>query len=273
MKAPEAIKALECRYGDHITFSEVKDGPTWGVRHRRVDFIAISKSWSNLCTKIFEVKVSRSDFLNDKKWPEYLELGNEFYWVCPKGMIKRKEVDSRCGLIYVYETGTCRTVKKALFQDRDPDPYLLLYILMWRHGTKEAKSSREDRMKHIKKEIADRDELGKLYSFFVSDRLAGANREIRIKRDDLAQLEHSLKSILGWLEKKGMAASQAVAMLEKTEDVMDLIEEVNKHHVYSVKEILTKARLLHLGWGTKRNIDDTIILLESIRGAIVGASG
>lgn len=44
---------------------------------RRVDVIAIGRD--GLIT-IVEVKSSRQDFLSDRKWPEYLEWGDRFYF-------------------------------------------------------------------------------------------------------------------------------------------------------------------------------------------------
>jgi hypothetical protein len=56
----------------------------------------------------FEVKVSRSDFLVDKKklkWRFYNlainhKIANRFFYVCPEGLISESEVPENAGLIY-----------------------------------------------------------------------------------------------------------------------------------------------------------------------------
>jgi hypothetical protein len=35
---------------------------------------------------IVEIKVSRADLHSDKKWPEYLEYCDQFYWALPAGL-------------------------------------------------------------------------------------------------------------------------------------------------------------------------------------------
>jgi len=174
------------RLGRHFnkcwhTFREVKDGPTW-ARHsgaRRLDLVAIKKSWSPVTIAVVEVKVSHSDFINDTKWPSYLELGNEFYWACPKGLIKKTEVDKRCGLIHVGPTGA-RVVKKALYRDVPPDPMMLLYLLFWRMQSDDITERPETIRARIRQEMREKKELGHLYSHFVAPQLATANGRVNV---------------------------------------------------------------------------------------------
>lgn len=57
---------------------------------------------SNKQVIIYEFKVNRYDFLNDKKWQNYLEYCNKLIFVCPKGIINPDELPKGIGLIYVY---------------------------------------------------------------------------------------------------------------------------------------------------------------------------
>ena len=63
---------------------------------------------------LLECKASRSDFLSDKKklFRKYPDRGmGEFrYYVCPTGLIDRKELPEKWGLIYVNARGKCRMV-------------------------------------------------------------------------------------------------------------------------------------------------------------------
>ena len=85
-----------------------------------MDVASLSKS--NLLTE-YEVKISRQDFLNDKrkKSKKFLCYGggtnvagrvapNFFYYICPHGLIKEKEIPEWAGLIY-YENGKLKWIK------------------------------------------------------------------------------------------------------------------------------------------------------------------
>ncbi|WP_208112793.1 MmcB family DNA repair protein [Aureibacillus halotolerans] len=41
---------------------------------------------------VYEIKVSRSDFLRDDKWPAYKNQCHRFFFVCPKDLIKPEEL-------------------------------------------------------------------------------------------------------------------------------------------------------------------------------------
>lgn len=58
----------------------------------KFDGLAITKSYTKPNIIGYEIKVSRNDFLQDNKWHLYLQYCNEFYFVVPKGLVK-KEVE------------------------------------------------------------------------------------------------------------------------------------------------------------------------------------
>jgi hypothetical protein len=49
---------------------------------RRADMVAIDAA--GMMT-IVEIKVSRADLLGDRKWPDYLDYCDRFYWAVPTG--------------------------------------------------------------------------------------------------------------------------------------------------------------------------------------------
>jgi hypothetical protein len=49
---------------------------------RRADMMAVDAA--GMLT-IVEIKVSRSDLLGDRKWPEYLDYCDRFFWAVPQG--------------------------------------------------------------------------------------------------------------------------------------------------------------------------------------------
>ena len=84
--------------------------------------------------KEFEIKISRSDYLCDAKKPKHQsdKGANYFYYVCPKDLIKKDEVDKRYGLIYIWETGHVSIEKKPRrLNDRKFDNWQLLANKMY----------------------------------------------------------------------------------------------------------------------------------------------
>lgn len=65
----------------------------------KFDGLAITKSYTKPNIIGYEIKVSRNDFLQDNKWHLYLQYCNEFYFVVPKGLVKKEELPDHVGLI------------------------------------------------------------------------------------------------------------------------------------------------------------------------------
>lgn len=49
----------------------------------------------------FEIKVSRSDFITDEKWPLYSTFLSSLTIVCPNGLIRKEEVAAPFGLLWI----------------------------------------------------------------------------------------------------------------------------------------------------------------------------
>jgi len=131
MNAKEIIDLLAVRHSDAVFVPECRDGPTWGTSHLRLDAWVMEKSWAKPNTIGYEVKVSRADFALDDKWHGYLPLCNQFYFVCPWGMIARSEIHEGCGLLYVTKNGEkLRAVRQAPRRDIEVPDFLYRYVLM-----------------------------------------------------------------------------------------------------------------------------------------------
>lgn len=65
-------------------------------------------------TREFEIKTSRTDYFNDAKKDKHKihDGANYFYYVTPKDLITKEEVDKSYGLIYIWETGFVEVAKK-----------------------------------------------------------------------------------------------------------------------------------------------------------------
>ncbi|KHF33446.1 hypothetical protein CM49_04394 [Paenibacillus sp. P1XP2] len=126
--------ALSKRHTDDLFLTEVKTGRTWDNKELlKFDALAMKRSWANPCLTGYEVKVSRSDFMKDQKWPGYMAYCNKFSFVCPKGLIQKDELPEDVGLIYYYpDTGALRSERSAKHRIIDIPPSLYMYLLMSR---------------------------------------------------------------------------------------------------------------------------------------------
>lgn len=132
VRADQIKHALSVRHADDFFLTEVKDGPTQSVRkHFKIDALAFKKSWANPAIIGYEVKVDRSDFTRDDKWPAYLPLCNQFSFVCPTGMIQLDELPPEVGLVYYNpEKGTLLTKRKATYRLIEEPINMYKYIIM-----------------------------------------------------------------------------------------------------------------------------------------------
>lgn len=136
MKASQIVELLKVRHHEDIFVEQCKNGPTTSVGKGQlciIDCWAMKRSWSNPLMTGYEIKVSRSDFINDNKWQRYLSLCNCFYFVCPHGLIQPEELPSHAGLMWVSKTGNrVFTKRKAPSRAVDQPIELLQYILICR---------------------------------------------------------------------------------------------------------------------------------------------
>ncbi len=130
--AKELLALLEAKHEKDVFVPECKDGPTWGTSHMRMDAWAMRRSWSRPCVWAYEIKVSRSDFTGDRKYQGVYQCCNEFYWVCPPGLIRPEEVDDAAGLLWGSMSGSkLFTKKKAKYRpDVEIPDCLYRYLLM-----------------------------------------------------------------------------------------------------------------------------------------------
>lgn len=72
-------------------------------------------------TQLLEIKVSRSDFLSDRKKPWRITpefgLGQYRSYLCPENLIRESELPDNWGLFYVNDKGKIRMIKKPEMQE------------------------------------------------------------------------------------------------------------------------------------------------------------
>lgn len=131
--AKDILLALENKHFDDVFVPECKGGPTWAGRHSRLDAWAMPRSWVRWTTYGYEIKVSRSDFVQDEKWVRYLDLCHQLYFVCPWGMIRVEEAPEAAGLMWLTNTGSRLVIKKKAPRREIAFPQdLFIYLLMSR---------------------------------------------------------------------------------------------------------------------------------------------
>jgi hypothetical protein len=138
LNAGQVLKALKIKhknYNEWAFFDELRVGT--GYQQKRVDGIKVNPEQrfdafvinlypSNKHLRIiYEIKVSRSDFLHELKNPQKREsallFSNQYYFATPAGMVDPDEIPEECGLIEIYPTMTTRIkVEAPLRPSADP---------------------------------------------------------------------------------------------------------------------------------------------------------
>lgn len=108
--------------------------------------------FSSASTQLIEAKVSRSDFLSDKKklWRKFPEngLGNFRSYLCPNGLINIEDLPEKWGLLWVDEYEQVKEIKAPQFQQSSHVSELNLAMSIMR---REGISSRIFSYKNYKK--------------------------------------------------------------------------------------------------------------------------
>jgi hypothetical protein len=121
---------LKEKHSDDIFASQCKLG---SMGSKIIDAVAIKKSWSPITIIGYEIKTSRSDFLNDHKYPEYMKCCHEFNFVAPYGLINISELPNEVGLLEVTKDGTrLRTKRKSAYRAIEINNKMLLHIMFWK---------------------------------------------------------------------------------------------------------------------------------------------
>lgn len=132
--SPRAIlDLLRVKHSDDVCVDECHDGPRRGGS-LSMDLWVMPRSWSKPWVSAYEIKVSRSDFMRDDKWPNYLPLCNQFAFVCPWNLISPEELPADVGLFWASKNLSklyCKR-KPALRKDVEIPETVFRYVLMSR---------------------------------------------------------------------------------------------------------------------------------------------
>lgn len=112
-------------------WTDMQLGPSGSARP---DVYAIEKTYTALRARVFEVKVSRADFLSDVtsgKYLRYAAFAGSITFATPAGLVSKDEVPKGCGLITRSTEGVWRYQRKPTLQptpDLSRDAWLKLVI-------------------------------------------------------------------------------------------------------------------------------------------------
>jgi hypothetical protein len=167
---------LEAKHREDKLWFEVKDGPTWGTQHLRLDALAMPTTWRPFTLIGYEIKRTRGDWLRDEKWNEYRKFVHLMYLVCPQGVVQPEELPEGVGL-YVASSNGARlfSKRKAVRQEIEVEWSMLAYLLM-RTKPERLPDSRENRVADWLRKTKDAKELGRLLRYEIGGRLAQAQR-------------------------------------------------------------------------------------------------
>jgi len=132
MTADDILNGIRAKHAEDVVVPECKTGPSQCASMFRImDAWVMPKSWAHPDCTAYEIKVARNDFVNDRKWPQYLPYCNYFYFACPKDVIRPEELPPEAGLYYACgSSGRLIIKKKAARREVEIPESLFRYILM-----------------------------------------------------------------------------------------------------------------------------------------------
>jgi hypothetical protein len=212
--AHEVKHALSLKHREDFFLTEVKNGSTWmGKELAIMDGLAIKKSWAKPCLTGYEIKVSRSDFMNDEKWPIYKESCHRFYFACPKGLIQPDELPDDVGLIWINEDKKPYTRKKAKFRDIKMSTDMFYYIILSRLDNERHPffSSKREMFEQYVLDKVEKSELGRRAGTKMAKELKEMQEQIQsLKREnERMQMDKDLfKDFQVVMKKHGLNANR-----------------------------------------------------------------
>lgn len=236
MTANTILNLLLKRHKDDICIPECKSGQSWvkAGQMKKFDLFAMKRSYTNPMTWIYEIKVSRQDFLRDDKWQTYLPYCTEFYFIAPAGIIDPTEVPEQAGLLLSSKNGTrlyCK--KKAPYRDVIIPDSVFKYILMSRtkivDSTYTNAGNSTDKKMYWQQWLEDKtenQELGHNVSRKVSQLYDKNIKFVKIRQDQLERRIENLEDTKKILKEMGFENSDNIGW-NREEKIRNRIAEIN----------------------------------------------
>lgn len=241
MDAKEVIGLVGRRHEGDIFVEELCCFDEESRRTLRMDGWAMKRG-NNLVTG-YEVKVSRQDFLHDDKWQLYLKLCNEFYFVCPWGLIKEDELDVNVGLLWVSNGGNRLYLKKPSVRRETNKEYLqkLLLSILWnRSKIVSSVYSEENKRSFFERWLKDRNldrdfgrMVGKSIRQEIKKKISSVQKENDLCLQKIEYVNSAMSQVANYL---GMDVSSD--FLEVVKELKKMISEHRDHSNERAKELV-----------------------------------
>lgn len=212
----QIIALLRARHSEDVFVTECKDGPSQMANgFSRMDAWAMPRSWAHPAITAYEVKVSRSDFLRDDKWRNYLNCCNVLYFACAPGIISPDELPADVGLLEMSKTGgRLFTRKKAAYRDFTTIEQIrslesvFRYVLMCRAEIRGEFAPKPKNREFWERVLADKEEqkhYGHRLGRQIREMISRQIDEVKCENDKLKKLMESYEDHRAMLEKMGLS--------------------------------------------------------------------
>lgn len=234
--------AVRARHAKDLVVPECKDGPTHYSNHLRLDYWVMRRSWAHPAYIGYEVKSSRADWLKDKKWPGYLPLCNELWFIAARPeAVRADELPESVGLLRLAGQRLV-TVKKAAYREIEPPISLLTYVLMCRTEIdREGASDREPNVERWRAWLArkaDSRDVGYNVSRALRERYRRDVEQVRSENERLRRSIDGADRLRSELAAAGIEMREWTTAREVEEHLR--VKPWTRHRVESAHEALGK---------------------------------
>lgn len=186
----------------------------------------------------YEIKVSRADFLKDNKWPAYLPLCNQFYFVAPPNLIDISELPADAGLLTTAGSRLL-TKKKAPHRNVVIPEEVYRYILMCRVSITRDRwqMDDEDRAAYWRKFIQAKDENRKL-GFEVSRAIRNHVTAVESENKELKRQMESYDDVRQLLTQLGIQTDYHTSRRTVEDKLREQEEIFPKATVWAMRDLL-----------------------------------
>ena len=119
----------------------------------QMDVFAVKPSWTTPNPTVWEIKVSRSDFMADTqagKYRRYLPFCRRLYFAAPKGLLTKADIPEGMGLCVRGENGWSTVVAPRVRSITDEDYATIVFSLLLKTaGGPWARPTREERVRQM----------------------------------------------------------------------------------------------------------------------------
>ena len=161
----------------------------------QIDVFAVRPSWTQANPTVYEVKISRADFLRDTqagKYQRYLPYCRRLYFATPEGMVHRKEVPEGTGLCVRGENGWRTVLAPRVRPVPEGWPEILFSLLLKIHPGPWDKPTRAERVRATAKAAETR-----VAGRATAPKVAAALNELDALRGSVASARREICDVLG----------------------------------------------------------------------------